>query len=132
MNNIAPTASEFYTVGGTVHPDSESYIERSADEELYEHVLAGDFCYILTPRQMGKSSLMARTVERLRAESIHVVIVDLSTIGAEKESQNSADRWYYGLAYRILQQLSINVTLRSWWQEREGLPALQKLTEFFL
>jgi sialate O-acetylesterase len=39
-----------------MQPDAPSYIEREADRELFERVLAGDFCYVLTPRQMGKSS----------------------------------------------------------------------------
>ena len=44
------------------------YLERRADRDLLEHCRAGDFSYILTSRQMGKSSLMIRTAERLTAE----------------------------------------------------------------
>lgn len=122
--------SDFYVVGGTMRPDAPSYIERNADNELYERALAGEFCYVLTPRQMGKSSLMARTADRLKKDGIHTAVVDLSGIGAEKE-ERSAGRWYYGIAHRIVQELNVKMKLSDWWKEREKLPALQRLTEFF-
>ena len=34
-------------------------------EYLLQQLQAGEFCYVLTPRQMGKSSLMVRTAQRL-------------------------------------------------------------------
>lgn len=67
---------DFFVVGGTMQPDAPSYIEREADRELFEPVLAGDFCYVLTPRQMGKSSLMARTAKRLQVQGVCTAIVD--------------------------------------------------------
>jgi hypothetical protein len=56
----------FYQVGGTLSVNAPSYIQRQADQELLEHVTAGDFCYILTPHQMGKSSLVVRAFARLK------------------------------------------------------------------
>jgi len=130
MSNPNQPIAEFYVVGGTMQPDSPSYIERAADRELYERTLAGDFCYVLTPRQMGKSSLMARTAERLKKEGVRTAILDLTQIGTEQEKQ-SAGQWYYGIAYRVVKDLGIAVNLSEWWGEREKLPALQRLTEFF-
>ena len=57
---------EFYVVGGTMLPDAPSYVERNADKELFNALTNGEFCYVLTSRQMGKSSLMIRTASRLR------------------------------------------------------------------
>ena len=124
--------SQFYVVGGTVNPDSPSYVVRRADQELYDRLLAGEFCYVLTSRQMGKSSLMARTARRLREEAhIHTAIVDLTQIGTERDKL-SAEQWYYGIAHRILRELKLrDVNLGEWWQQRAQLPALQRLTEFF-
>ncbi len=130
MRSTAETDKEFYVVGGTLKPDAPSYVERRADQELYERAMAGDFCYVLTPRQMGKSSLMARTAERLREQGICTAIVDLTRIGSE-EISGSADRWYYGIAHRIVREIGIEANLKEWWQAREKLPALQRLTEFF-
>ncbi len=56
----------FYITGGTLPVDAGSYVPRAADEELYETLLARKFCYILTSRQVGKSSLMVRAAVRLR------------------------------------------------------------------
>ncbi|MCX6582403.1 MAG: AAA-like domain-containing protein [Candidatus Aminicenantes bacterium] len=130
MSNLDKRDDAFYIVGGAMRPDAPSYIERNADQKLYERTLAGDFCYVLTPRQMGKSSLMARTADRLTKEGVRTAIVDLTQIGTEQE-KNSADRWYYGIAHRIVKEMGIAVKLSQWWEEREKLPALQRLTEFF-
>ena len=50
--------SPFFLPGGTLPLDAPSYIRRRADDELYALLRQGEFCYILTSRQMGKSSLM--------------------------------------------------------------------------
>ena len=129
---MATPNSQFYVVGGTVNPDSPSYVVRGADQELYDRLLAGEFCYVLTSRQMGKSSLMARTARRLATEAgIHAAIVDLTQIGTERDKLSS-EQWYYGIAHRILRELKLrDVNLSEWWQSRAQLPALQRLTEFF-
>jgi hypothetical protein len=46
--NRATVACEFYVTGGTLRPDAPCYVERQADRELYEGLLAGEFCYMLT------------------------------------------------------------------------------------
>ena len=58
--------------GGTMPPEAPSYVERRADHELYDALLGGEFCYVLTARQMGKSSLMVRTAARLREAAVAV------------------------------------------------------------
>lgn len=55
-----------YQVGGSLRSDDPNYVIRQADEKLYASLKAGDFCYVLNSRQMGKSSLLQRTSYRLR------------------------------------------------------------------
>src|SRR5262249_6395877 len=98
---MSTTATSFYVTGGTLQQDAPSYVERQADAELYASLLRGEFCYILHARQMGKSSLMARTAARLRREGVTVATLDLTTIG-----QNlSPDQWYGGLLRLLGSQL---------------------------
>src|SRR5262245_14971616 len=88
-----PHPTSFYITGGTLPVDASSDVERSSDQELFSGLLAGEYCYVLNSRQMGKSSLMVRTAERLKAEGIVVAVLDLTAIG-----QNlSPEQWYDGL-----------------------------------
>jgi WD40 repeat protein len=131
---IEPSTTGFYVAGGTLRPDTPSYVERGADQELLDRAMAGDFCYVLTSRQMGKSSLMARVARRLKEAGVHTAIIDLTGIGAGEGDENekaSADRWYKGVARAIARGLNLKADLNDWWREREDLPALQRLTEFF-
>jgi WD40 repeat protein len=79
---------------------------------------------------MGKSSVMGRTIRRLRADGKLAAVVDLSQIGARGESIDAA-RWHYSIAYRISRELRIRVDLQSWWQDRTLLPNERRLVEFF-
>ncbi len=131
MTTPGQPASDFYVVGGTMRPDAPSYVERDADQELFEHARTGDFCYVLTARQVGKSSLMIRTAKRLQQEEgVRTAIVDLTQIGTAPDG-TSADQWYYGIAEVIVEELGLDVDLDTWWDQRKQLPALQRLMRFF-
>jgi WD40 repeat protein len=130
MSEPASPTAPFYVTGGTLKPGAPSYVERQADTDLIESLQAGEFCYVLTARQMGKSSLMARTAKRLEEDGVCTAIVDLSQIGTERGAQ-AATQWYFGIAHEIHRQLQITEPLRPWWQERADLPPVQRLTGFF-
>ncbi len=121
---------EFFVVGGSVAWDRPSYIERAADEELYQALRQGEFCYVLEPHASGKSSLMGRTARRLREYGQLAAVVDLTQIGV-RERDATAGRWYYSIAYRIVRELRLKVDLQGWWQERNTLSGEQRLSEFF-
>ena len=55
-----PAAAPFFVTGGTLQVDAASYVTRQADTDLFAALLAGEYCYVLNSRQMGKSSLMVR------------------------------------------------------------------------
>ncbi len=45
----------FYVTGGTLTSDAPCYLQRQADSDLHEGLKQGEFCSVLTSRQMGKS-----------------------------------------------------------------------------
>jgi len=119
-------AADFYVAGGTLRPNAPSYVARPADEELFTLALKGEFCYVLTSRQMGKSSLMIRTARRLRAKGVQSVIIDLTSLGTEI----NIETWYLGLLNQLKRQLRLEVNLEAWWQEHETLGYVQRFTSF--
>jgi tetratricopeptide (TPR) repeat protein len=119
--------NEFFTAGGTLPADAPSYVKRPTDDELFRHIMSGEFCYVLTPRQMGKSSLMIRTSQRLMNAGVRTAVVDLAQIGTVQ----SEDQWYKGVLTQIKRRLKLHIEPVLWWEERKDIPQVQKFIEFF-
>lgn len=119
---MSASPQSFYITGGNVPPDALSYVSRNADEILYAHLCQGEFCYILTSRQMGKSSLMAQTVRRFRATNIAVAVLDLSAQGSKLD----AEQWYNGLLIELGRRLRLEDEVTDFCLENERLSPLQR------
>jgi hypothetical protein len=117
--------ADFFVAGGTLRPQSPSYVVRPADQELFDCIKTGEFCYVLTSRQMGKSSLMVQTAQRLQNARYVTVVLDLTSIGT-----GSVAEWYQGLLERIKRDLRLTVDVRSWWQEQSALSISHRFTAF--
>ena len=118
--------TEFFVVGGTLRGNAPSYVQRPADDELFYFTLAHKLCYVLTPRQMGKSSLMVRTARRLRTDGVRTAIVDLTSIGTNV----TVEQWYLGFIRRVASGLRLRTDLESWWEERAAISPVQRFTDF--
>ncbi|MCB0212268.1 MAG: tetratricopeptide repeat protein [Anaerolineae bacterium] len=124
--DLQTETSPFFQAGGAL-PLNAVYVERPADQALFQATIRGEYCNVLTPRQMGKSSLMVRTADRLRSAGVCTAILDLTDIGADEVS---AEEWYFGLISSLKQRLGLAVDERRWWSEHTQKGAVQRFSDF--
>ncbi|MEM9822268.1 MAG: AAA-like domain-containing protein [Bacteroidota bacterium] len=116
---------KYFQAGGTLAPNTPSYVNRPADDQLYNAIIARKFAYVLTARQMGKSSLMARTAYRLKQINYQTVTVDLTHIGIVP-----VDQWYLGFLLEINNQLKLNIKVANWWGKNRQFSPFQRFSNF--
>ncbi len=113
----------FYITGGTLPVDATSYVERRADLDLTDSLRTREYCYVLNSRQMGKSSLCVRAIQRLREEGVRTAFVDLTRIGAQNVKP---DQWYAGLLAETGRALNLRNEFLRHWKERQELSPVQR------
>ena len=70
-------------VGGAVPPGSPFYTERPTDAEFMQAMKAGESIILIKgPRQMGKTSLLARGLQQAREMGCKVVLTDFRSFNA--------------------------------------------------
>lgn len=116
-----------YTVGGNVDSTKSLYVERGADKELFQLCHNGEFAFMLTSRQMGKSSMMDYTARRLEAEGVRTACISLEQIGTVDVTP---EQWYLGLLEEIEEQLDLDTAALAFWEEHQHLSHIQRFSGY--
>jgi WD40 repeat protein len=126
LRSICVINTKIFTVGGTVQASEGLYLPRKADKELLKLCRLGRFAYVLSSRQVGKSSLMVATARQLEEDGIQTAIIDLNAIGT-----SSPEAWYLGILCELANELSLHTDIASWWKDHSYLSITQRFTNFF-
>lgn len=103
-------------------PSAPSYVERQADLDLLDALLAGEYVFLLDSRQKGKSSLVARAIVQLKERGVATVKLDLQRIGANV----TPEQWYAGLLVAVGEDLGLGEELFDCWGRNSNLGPLAR------
>ena len=117
--------SNYYQIGGSLNYKDRTYVERKADQDLFDMLNSSAYCFVLNSRQMGKSSLRVRTNKKLVSQGVKCAFIDLTLIG----THITLEKWYKTLAYNLLYSLDLDgeIDLSSWWKQYDYLTEVQHL-----
>ena len=106
-------------VGGAVPLDSKYYVVRPADEQFQDAVDRLDSIVLVKgARQMGKTSLLARALQRARQDGVRVVLTDFQKLDADQLA--SPQHLFIALGEWMADQLDLDTYPDEMWNERRG------------
>ena len=101
------------TPGGALPVNSRFYIARQIDDELYQAIRRDSIVRIEGARQVGKTSLLARGLQRARESGAVVVMTDFQH--PSQDDFASAETLLKSLAEKIAEQLELTVRPHDVW-----------------
>lgn len=105
------------SVGGAVPLDSEFYVMRPTDAEFHAALSRRDSIVLIKgARQVGKTSLLARGLQRGREAGAKVVLTDFQSLNAE--CLESVENLFLAIAGLIADQLDLDVFPDQVWHQQ--------------
>ncbi|NEZ68291.1 TIR domain-containing protein [Leptolyngbyaceae cyanobacterium CCMR0082] len=103
---------------GTMQADSQFYIQRAGDRIALQVMQRGSIFSVLGPRQMGKSSLLMRTMTEAYKQQKQVIFLDFQL--TETAALLDADLFYRRFCELLSHQLGMASQVDRWWQQYEA------------
>ncbi len=110
------SSDELEPVGGAVPLDSPFYLQRNADHEFHAALKRRDSIVLINgPRQVGKTSLLARGLQEARAAGAQVVLTDFQSFN--EADLASPEKLFLTLAELLARRLRLAVTPHDAWDD---------------
>lgn len=116
-----------YQVGGALPLEATNYVVRAADQELYQGLRGMRFCYVLNSRQMGKSSLLVRTMKRLQDQGFACVEMEMRDICSYQITQ---EEFYGTMVSHLVSGFELDLDEGEWWYRYEYLSPFDRFSKF--
>lgn len=114
-----PEAPDLEAEGGAVPLGSRFYVSRPADPAFHEAISRRDSIVLVKgPRQVGKTSLLARGLQAAREEGARVVLTDLQKLAPEQLT--SASALFRAFGEMMADQLDLDLSLDDAWNPQRG------------
>lgn len=111
---------------GPVSRADALYIQRPGDKDLLHYLNAGVLCYVLGPRQIGKTSLRMRVTRELEKKNKRCAAIDLTLVG---KHDLTADDWYFSVISEISKGLNLPDPI-SFWEHNQRLSVVARWVKF--
>ena len=105
--------------GGVLPLGSPLYLERPSDAAFHEAIAQRPMIVLVKgARQIGKTSLLVRGVDKIRRTNAKLVYIDLQSM--ERDSLSTQRDFFSALSRIFARELSLDVTMDDLYDDRDG------------
>ncbi len=115
-----------FQAGGVLQGES-FYLERTADKKLARAIEQREHCFVLAPRQVGKTSLVRHAQSQAKARGMSTAHIDLSALGVRGSTPEQ-------LCFSLIDQLALQLYLddpTEFWERYAQTTHVERLARYF-